>query len=87
MHQSSASPFKAANKALAFPSASKKEVDAVPPPTIVPNAKESSNIGKDVDLSAFLGAGSKEEQIKNLKYAPQWVADKFRLEQAEQQEL
>jgi cold shock CspA family protein len=83
----SASPSKAANKALAFPSASKKEVAAVPPPTIVADAKESSNIEKDVDLSAFLGAGSKEEQIKNLKYAPQWVADKFRSEQAEQQEL
>jgi len=81
-----ASPSKAANKALAFPSAAKKEVAAVPPPTIVPTVNESSDVAKDVDLSAFLGAGSKEEQIKNLKYAPQWVADKFWSQQAEQQE-
>eukprot|EP00747_Dinoflagellata_sp_TGD_P138525 gnl/TRDRNA2_/TRDRNA2_175793_c1_seq19.p1 gnl/TRDRNA2_/TRDRNA2_175793_c1~~gnl/TRDRNA2_/TRDRNA2_175793_c1_seq19.p1 ORF type:complete len:265 (-),score=61.94 gnl/TRDRNA2_/TRDRNA2_175793_c1_seq19:77-844(-) len=79
MRQSSS---KAANKALAFPSAAKKEVSTVPAPTIV-----QDTVGQDDDLSAFLGTGSKEEQIKNLKYAPQWVADKFWSQHPEKEEL
>jgi len=34
----------------------------------------------DVDLRAFLGSGSIEEMRANLKYAPQWVTDKFNLQ-------
>eukprot|EP00747_Dinoflagellata_sp_TGD_P138533 gnl/TRDRNA2_/TRDRNA2_175793_c1_seq26.p1 gnl/TRDRNA2_/TRDRNA2_175793_c1~~gnl/TRDRNA2_/TRDRNA2_175793_c1_seq26.p1 ORF type:complete len:298 (-),score=69.13 gnl/TRDRNA2_/TRDRNA2_175793_c1_seq26:81-917(-) len=83
----SPSSEKAANKALAFPSAAKKEVSKVPPPTIVQGVQKIKDIGHDVDLSAFLGTGSKEEQINNLKYAPQWVADKFWSQQPEPQEL
>eukprot|EP00747_Dinoflagellata_sp_TGD_P138567 gnl/TRDRNA2_/TRDRNA2_175793_c1_seq57.p1 gnl/TRDRNA2_/TRDRNA2_175793_c1~~gnl/TRDRNA2_/TRDRNA2_175793_c1_seq57.p1 ORF type:complete len:288 (-),score=68.78 gnl/TRDRNA2_/TRDRNA2_175793_c1_seq57:50-886(-) len=83
----SPSSEKAANKALAFPSAAKKEVSKVPPPTIVQGVQKIKDIGHDVDLSAFLGTGSKEEQMKNLKYAPQWVAEKFWSQQAEQQDL
>eukprot|EP00747_Dinoflagellata_sp_TGD_P138556 gnl/TRDRNA2_/TRDRNA2_175793_c1_seq47.p1 gnl/TRDRNA2_/TRDRNA2_175793_c1~~gnl/TRDRNA2_/TRDRNA2_175793_c1_seq47.p1 ORF type:complete len:210 (-),score=52.01 gnl/TRDRNA2_/TRDRNA2_175793_c1_seq47:88-717(-) len=83
----SGSSCQAANKALAFPSAAKKEVATAPPPTIVQEVQKSKDTGDDVDLSAFLGTGSKEEQIANLKYAPQWVADKFWSQQAEQQEL
>eukprot|EP00747_Dinoflagellata_sp_TGD_P138524 gnl/TRDRNA2_/TRDRNA2_175793_c1_seq18.p1 gnl/TRDRNA2_/TRDRNA2_175793_c1~~gnl/TRDRNA2_/TRDRNA2_175793_c1_seq18.p1 ORF type:complete len:260 (-),score=63.12 gnl/TRDRNA2_/TRDRNA2_175793_c1_seq18:77-829(-) len=83
----SPSSEKAANKALAFPSAAKKEVSKVPPPTIVQGVQKIKDIGHDVDLSAFLGTGSKEEQIKNLKYAPQWVADKFWSQHPEKEEL
>jgi len=80
------SPTKAANKALAFPSTLKKEVVVVPPPTKAPAMQKSSDDANDDDLCAFLGAGSKEEQIENLKYAPQWVADKFCSQQAQQKE-
>eukprot|EP00747_Dinoflagellata_sp_TGD_P138541 gnl/TRDRNA2_/TRDRNA2_175793_c1_seq33.p1 gnl/TRDRNA2_/TRDRNA2_175793_c1~~gnl/TRDRNA2_/TRDRNA2_175793_c1_seq33.p1 ORF type:complete len:277 (-),score=59.49 gnl/TRDRNA2_/TRDRNA2_175793_c1_seq33:81-884(-) len=74
------------NKALAMPT--KKEPVLVPPPANAPAAQTSSDVGTDDDdLCAFLGAGSKEEQIKNLKYAPQWVADKFWSQQPEPQEL
>eukprot|EP00747_Dinoflagellata_sp_TGD_P138559 gnl/TRDRNA2_/TRDRNA2_175793_c1_seq5.p1 gnl/TRDRNA2_/TRDRNA2_175793_c1~~gnl/TRDRNA2_/TRDRNA2_175793_c1_seq5.p1 ORF type:complete len:277 (-),score=63.45 gnl/TRDRNA2_/TRDRNA2_175793_c1_seq5:77-880(-) len=83
----SASSPKASNKALAFPSSPNKEVSVVSAPTIVPTVHEGSKIRNDVDLSAFLGTGSKEEQIKNLKYAPQWVADKFWSQHPEKEEL
>jgi cold shock CspA family protein len=73
---SSSSPT-AANKALAFPLAVKKEVVAVPPPTVIEDTEKSSESGTDDDVSPSLGAASKEEQIKKLKDALQWAANEF----------
>eukprot|EP00747_Dinoflagellata_sp_TGD_P026242 gnl/TRDRNA2_/TRDRNA2_131790_c0_seq2.p1 gnl/TRDRNA2_/TRDRNA2_131790_c0~~gnl/TRDRNA2_/TRDRNA2_131790_c0_seq2.p1 ORF type:complete len:346 (-),score=88.68 gnl/TRDRNA2_/TRDRNA2_131790_c0_seq2:168-1205(-) len=43
----------------------------------VPIQAETTN---DVDLKAFLGSGSAEEIQANLKYAPQWVAEKLNVQ-------
>jgi len=68
---------KAANKALAFPSALKQEVVVVAAPTVAPDVQKSSDIESDDDVSASSGAGSTEEQIKKLQDALQWASDKF----------
>jgi len=82
-----ASTAKAANKALALPSAPKREVVEQPPSTIVPAAQKNSDVEKDDDSCASSGAGSKEEQIENLKNTLQWAAEKFGSQQDDQQQL
>eukprot|EP00747_Dinoflagellata_sp_TGD_P026246 gnl/TRDRNA2_/TRDRNA2_131790_c0_seq6.p1 gnl/TRDRNA2_/TRDRNA2_131790_c0~~gnl/TRDRNA2_/TRDRNA2_131790_c0_seq6.p1 ORF type:complete len:373 (-),score=77.85 gnl/TRDRNA2_/TRDRNA2_131790_c0_seq6:190-1308(-) len=44
---------------------------------IQPSRNEMATAKKDDDLKAFLGSGSIEDMRANLKYAPQWVTDKF----------
>jgi len=82
----SASSAKAANKALALPSAPKREVVEQPPSTIVPAAQKNSDVEKDDDSCASSGAGSKEEQIENLNNTLQWVSEKFGSQQDQQQQ-
>lgn len=44
---------------------------------VLKEAKATVAANVDGDLKAFLGSGSIEEMRSNLKYAPQWVTDKF----------
>eukprot|EP00747_Dinoflagellata_sp_TGD_P138544 gnl/TRDRNA2_/TRDRNA2_175793_c1_seq36.p1 gnl/TRDRNA2_/TRDRNA2_175793_c1~~gnl/TRDRNA2_/TRDRNA2_175793_c1_seq36.p1 ORF type:complete len:270 (-),score=52.43 gnl/TRDRNA2_/TRDRNA2_175793_c1_seq36:58-840(-) len=73
MRQSVSMQSASSSKALALRSTPVKEVAVATTPAV----QDSGCVLKDDDLSAFLGVGSKEEQMNNLKYAPQWVVDKF----------
>eukprot|EP00747_Dinoflagellata_sp_TGD_P163402 gnl/TRDRNA2_/TRDRNA2_182037_c0_seq1.p1 gnl/TRDRNA2_/TRDRNA2_182037_c0~~gnl/TRDRNA2_/TRDRNA2_182037_c0_seq1.p1 ORF type:complete len:329 (-),score=89.21 gnl/TRDRNA2_/TRDRNA2_182037_c0_seq1:286-1272(-) len=65
----------AGSPASAAPSTSKSS-SASAESTKAPACKVESS-ATDADLQAFLGIGSVEEMRRNLKYAPQWVQEKF----------
>lgn len=45
--------------------------------TRTPTATAAPAADADADLQAFLGTGSLDDMRQNLKYAPQWVQEKF----------